>query len=558
MLGGTAHAGSSAIGEQKTAVILVNFQDNPTQPITPAEANSTVFGEVSDFYWEASYEKTFLSGNTYGWYTVPVSTATCDENGIAREANAAAAAAGVDLTPYSKVVYMFPKVAACAWGGAQDVGDRGEDRVFINQGGFTPQTIAHELGHRFGLLHSDSWDCGATVLGTGCTRRSYFDQADTMGNRFAHFNAFQKERLGWFNTANGPVLREVTASGRYAMEPYETRTTGVKALKFLKDIDPATGVKTWYYIEYRQPVGFDKSIDSETNLTKGVLVHTGGLNQWGTPISVLLDMTPASNSSEPYDVMDGALEVGRSFVDPYTGTSITLVSADATGAVVDVTLASGTTPSCTRAAPALTIAGPTSGVAAGTTNTYTLTVANRDSSECGATGFSLASAVPSSWSATLGATTVNLSPGASTNTTLKVTSPTTAAAGSYSVGAGASSNVGSVHTANASSTYTVAVAPALSGSLSTDKTSYVRGETVAMTARVLNAGNPVAGASVRFAVTLPGGSTSTVNAVTASDGVARGTYKTGKGKAAVGAYAVRADASSGGGNATANASFNVR
>ena len=318
LLGGTAHAASSNIGEQKTAVMLVNFQNNPAQPITPAEAHSKVFGEVSDFYWEASYEKTFLSGNTYGWFTVPVSTTTCDTPAIAREANAAAAASGVDLTPYSKVVYMFPKVAACSWGGAQDLGDRGEDRVFINQGGITPHTIAPELGHGFGLFHSDSLDCGANALGTSCVRRGYFDQADTMGNRLAHFNAYQKERLGWFNTANGPVLREVTASGRYAIEPYETRTTGVKALKFLKDIDPATGVKTWYYVEYRQPVGVDKSLASETNFTKGVLVHVGYRSQWDDPVSLLLDMTPASNSSEPIDVMDGALEVGRSLVDPLT------------------------------------------------------------------------------------------------------------------------------------------------------------------------------------------------------------------------------------------------
>src|SRR5688572_18083596 len=313
LLGGAAHAETAPIttGEMRTAVILVNFQENPAQPISQADAHSLVFGQVSDFFWEASYEKTFLSGNTYGWFTVPLSATKCDQGGIAREANAAAAAAGVDLTPYSKVVYMFPKIAACGWGGSNNPGDRGEDLVLLN-GDFTPQTIAHEIGHRFHLGHSDSLDCGAAVIGTDCVRRGYFDQADTMGNRFAHFNAYQKERLGWFNTGNGPVLREVTASGRYAIEPYETRTTGVKALKFLKEIEPTTGAKTWYYIEYRQPVGFDKSIDSSTNLTNGVLVHTGGRNRWDEPISVLLDMTPASNSSEPYDVMDGALEVGRS------------------------------------------------------------------------------------------------------------------------------------------------------------------------------------------------------------------------------------------------------
>src|SRR5688572_22867661 len=145
---------ASAIGEQKTAVILVNFQDDTSQPITPAAANALVFGEVSDFYWEASYEKAFLSGDTYGWFTVAaVSAATCDTQAIAREANAAAAAAGVDLSGYSHVVYQFPYRSVCGWSGANDRGDRGENRVFVN-GARTFKVIAHELGHRFGLFHS--------------------------------------------------------------------------------------------------------------------------------------------------------------------------------------------------------------------------------------------------------------------------------------------------------------------------------------------------------------------------------------------------------------------
>lgn len=561
-IAGTANAQSTfpaAIGEQKTAVILVNFQDDTSQPITPAAANAMVFGEVSDFYWEASYEKAFLSGDTYGWFTVPaVSAATCDTQAIAREANSAAAAAGVDLSGYSHVVYQFPYRSACGWSGANDRGDRGENRVFVN-GARTFKVIAHELGHRFGLFHSDALDCGTTVLGASCTQNAYADQADAMGNRDAHFNAFQKERLGWFNAAGAPALTTVTASGRYTIETYETRSAGVKALKLLKSVDPATGQKTWYYLEYRQPVGFDASLTSAGNLAKGLLIRTGTVASSGFATSLLLDTTPGSNSVSAYDVMDGALGVGRSFTDADAGATITLVSADASGAVVDVILG-GQTAQCIRTAPTLALSGPSAPVAAGTANAYTVTLSNHDSAACAATSFSLASNVPSGWNASLAATTLSTGAGASASTTLTVTSPVTAAAGNYAVGVGAGSGAGSVHTASASASYSVATASAgtLTETLGTDKASYLRGESVRMSARVLKGGAPVSGASVKFTISMPGGSATTITATTASDGYARATYKLGKGKGAVGAYQVRADASNAGATATASAAFDVR
>ena len=549
-------ARAATTGELKTAVILVNFQDNPSQPISRTDASTLVFGQVSDFFWEASYQKTFLTGDTYGYYTLPLDSTTCDEAGIAREANAAAARAGVDLSGYGFVIYQFPYVGACFWSGANNRGDRGENLVFVN-GARTFKVIAHEIGHRFGLFHSDALDCGAVTLGTSCSQQSYNDQADTMGNRGAHFNAFQKERLGWFNAAGMPSLTTVASSGRYTIEPISTATTGVKGLKILKSTDPVTGQKTWYYVEYRQPTGFDASlIEDPGNLTQGVLIHTGTVTSSAFATSLLLDMTPNSNSNDAYDMIDGALGVGRSYSDPTAGVTITLVSANAAGAVVDVNVGAAQT-TCTRAAPVLTLAGPTAAVAAGSTNNYTLTVSNKDSGGCAATTFSLARSVPTGWSGALGASSLTLSAGASGTTTLAVTSPATATAGNYGVGAGASSSAGSVHTANAGSTYSVA-ASSLSETVSTDKTSYVRAETVAMTARVSNAGAPVAGASVRFVITLPGGASTTVSATSGSDGVARASYKTGKAKTAIGTYQLRADATGSGGSATATSSFSVR
>jgi hypothetical protein len=555
-------AATGTTGEQKTAVILVNFQDNATQPKTPVEVHELVFGQVSDFFWEASYQKTFLSGDVFGWFTIPVATNNCDVKLIVQEANHAAMAVGANLAAYSQFVYMFPDNSGCGWSGLEEKGAAGERLIYINgNAGFALKPVAHEMGHGLGLMHSNALDCDVSATGNTCTLLGYADPADTMGTRGAHFNAFQKELLGWLNAAGAPPITTVTASGRYAIAPLETYDQRAKALKILKGNDPTTGVKTWYYLELRQLLGFDSILAGRGNLASGVLVHTGSVSATGISNSLLLDTTP--NSSELTriaDFEDGALGVGRTYVDAAAGVTVTVVSIDANGAVLDVDVGGAPPPACVRVSPAITLTGPGSAVAAGTTVKYTVKVLNRDSSSCAATTFNLARSVPSGWTGSLAMSSMSLSPGASSSTSLDVISPATAAATSYGIGVGGGSNVGSIHTANASASYVVAASAShvLSTSVGTDKTAYSRGESVYLSARVLDNGTPLAGASVRFNITLPSGASSVLSASSGADGYARSSYKLGKGKAVLGSYQVRADASSGGASVSAGSAFSVR
>jgi hypothetical protein len=215
------------------------------------------------------------------------------------------------------------------------------------------------------------------------------------------------------------------------------------------------------------------------------------------------------------------------------------------------------TPTCTHAAPTLTLTGPTGAVAAGTANSYAVSVQNNDSSACSNTTFALARSIPSGWTGTLSATSVVLAPGASGSATLAVTSPGTAAAGSYGVGVGTSSTVGSVHTANAASTYAVAAPVALTETVSTDKSTYRSGETVSITARVLQAGTAVSGAAVSFTATKPNGSKVLLSGTTDSNGYATVSFKTGKGTGNVGYYQVTAVATSGSLTTQATSTFAV-
>ncbi len=106
------------------------------------------------------------------------------------------------------------------------------------------------MGHNFGLYHAHTLECGTTTLGSSCTTNDYGDTIDTMGLQSAgHYNAFQKERLGWLDYGVSPPITAVQSDGVYALDPFEADGSGANALKILKATDPTTGKRTWYYVE---------------------------------------------------------------------------------------------------------------------------------------------------------------------------------------------------------------------------------------------------------------------------------------------------------------------
>jgi hypothetical protein len=437
----------NTFGAQKTAVILVNFQDNTMQPYTLATAQSVVFSTTSNFDYENSFQQTWLTGDVYGWFTIPMSSTVCDYSTLASYANQAATAAGVNLSNYDHYVYGFPQ-NACTWWGLGTVGGN-PSQAWIN-GKFQLQVVGHEMGHNFGLYHSHSLDCGSAVIGTNCTTNEYGDTLDIMGNsQPGHFNAYQKERLGWLNYGVSPAVITVQTSGTYSIDPYESLTSNPKALKILQSTDPTTGYSTWYYVEYRQALGFDGFLSTYSNVTQGVVIHTGSESSGNS--SYLLDMTPATSSW-----LDPALDVGQSFADPDAEVTISVVSASSSGASVSVTLGPVT---CVSSNPTLTISpSQSAGVPAGSIVTYTVSVTDNDSIGCTASSFNLQATDPSGWTAAFGSSTLSTSPGSTASTTLQVTSPTSATAGSYTVGA-AATNAGSTTFSGSTSAVYLVVAP---------------------------------------------------------------------------------------------------
>lgn len=409
-----------SIGEQPTLVLLLNFQDNPVQPWATDQVWEMVFGAANDFFLENSYGQTWLSGDVHGYYTLPIDS-SCSAHEIENHAQQAARENGVDVNSYSRIFYIYPAVIDCEWATMGTVGGS-PSRSWVN-GSPDLHTFGHLFGHNMGLHHAGVLDCGSGIIGDSCSSIPSGDSFDIMGTSTdtGHFNLLNKELLGWLSPASGEIVT-AEASGNYQLEPYETMPAGTpKGLKVLRGTDSITGKNLWYYIEYRQPFGFDSYLDTREE-AGGVLIRLGTEDDAAS--SKLLDMEPASTSA---DFGDGFLISGSIYTDNNTGISISTNWTDGKGATVGV---SYTGESCIPAIPKVSISPSASvWVPAGTRVSYKATVTNRDSKGCAPSDFNLTTEVPDGWIGDKAR--LNLAPGISGTVNLGITSSKSAIEGFY-------------------------------------------------------------------------------------------------------------------------------
>jgi hypothetical protein len=276
--GGTPGELGHSIGEQATAVLMVNFLNNSDEPISVTAAHELVFDAADSFMREASSARNWLSGQVFGWYNLPIEE-TCIDVEISSAAQQAAAESGVDLSQYSRIIYMFPRNSNCGWSGLGTVGGATSE-TWIN-GSFDLRVVGHELGHNYGLHHAHSLECGTDIHGGNCISQEYGDKFDIMGMDYAaHFNAFNKEKLGWLDSATLDIV-EVGSSGLYTLDVFEN-DFGTRALKIPKALD-SQGRQEWYYLEYRQAVGADAFLSNYSQVTGGILVRVGTDEDMASP-----------------------------------------------------------------------------------------------------------------------------------------------------------------------------------------------------------------------------------------------------------------------------------
>jgi hypothetical protein len=117
-----ASALPNTLGAQRTVVLLVNFQDNVEEPITPAQARSLLVDNADSFLLENSYGQTWLAADVFGWYTMPLNSAECSFDSIFIEGENAGQAHGIDLAAtaapsadWERSAAVRPKPSSRTW-----------------------------------------------------------------------------------------------------------------------------------------------------------------------------------------------------------------------------------------------------------------------------------------------------------------------------------------------------------------------------------------------------------------------------------------------------------
>ena len=307
-------------GNSTVLTILLKFNDTVTEPYTVAQMQNRMFGAggVAAYFAEASYGNHTLSGVVTTWLTATVPTpTTCDYITVSQQADARATDAGYNPYTYQKRVYVFPHIP-CGW-----LGLGGGGSAWINQAA-SNLVVGHELGHCFGVGHSSSLDCGDGVLGTGCSISEYGDRFSIMGNSNArHFPANMKNQLGYLPP--GTLATHGGGLQTYTIDPIEVAGGSLYGVRIT-----VPEVQRTYWLEYRQPVGFDSTMSG--NPVSGALMHLSPGYPGFSCGSCLLDMTPLTGNG----FADAALVVGQSYIDAEAELRISPLSADASGLVVQV------------------------------------------------------------------------------------------------------------------------------------------------------------------------------------------------------------------------------
>ena len=425
----------------KVLVMPIKFSNSPaSDPFTAAEVDQVMRTNTlstAAYYNEVSYGQQALNvtvacqttkpagcaaqTSSGGWLvTSSPLPASCDFTTMGNLADAAATAAGYNLSNYINRFYVLPGDSGCGWAGLAYIGfpyqawSAGYNALWV---------YGHELGHNFTLYHAGSLDCAPQVLGGSCSLAEYGDRFDVMGNNTSageqmHFNATQKALLGWIPPSS--VMTQTTGSQTYTLSPIEAGGQSTYAVKIPVTGDP----NRTYWIEYRQPIGlFDATLSNFPN--RGAIIHvaepfdypcTGGCFADDTQI---LDMTP----STPDNFFDAALLAGQTYTDSTYGVKITVNSA--TASTLSVTVVAGGLPTTT------TLTSSANPSTLGVSVTFTATVIG--DSPTGTVAFAAGDAIA-------GCTAVALSGGVASCTT------TSLALGAHSIVAtysGDSANAGS-------------------------------------------------------------------------------------------------------------------
>ena len=418
----TAEAATTTVqGDQRTLSILLNFTDRPLS-CTPTDVANRLFGSsgstVNNIYRDSSRGMVGFSGNAVGPVTIGYSSSgSCDYLGWANAAEAAARAAGIDPSQYTRVNYVTPINASCGWTGLAYMPGR---QSWV-QACTATGVFSHELGHNLALHHA------ATPT------QEYGDNSDPMGGAMpVGHNGANRVMAGW--QPSGTVT-DVASSGSFGIATLSNSSlTGTAQV--LRLPKPDTGEQ--YYVSMRQQIGFDAVLE------------------WTFANTISIHRATGSLPTKTYLMQ--VLNPGQSFTDAANG--ITISHQGVSGGVANVGVSLGGA-LCSRQPPTVSVTPSSQTMPAGSSLNYSVTVQNNNSAACGASSFNLAQVLPAGLNGTLSASSLAISPGTVGTASWSVASLVTASTATLNIDATATDAgaAGSSATGHASVTVYGAAAP---------------------------------------------------------------------------------------------------
>ncbi|MCH8098723.1 MAG: hypothetical protein IID53_16845 [Proteobacteria bacterium] len=361
----TQEAGTvaAAAGERRALLMVINMTTAPGYygETTAQEGAGALFTDgysVDSVYRQSSFGQLAFPGDRPTDVIIldgiPYN-AGCPFYTIARDADAAAVAAGIDLAPYQHKVYLVPpaSISDCNWIALGELGSFGSTSPRRSWSTRNKAVVhAHEIGHNL------AWHHAATDPDNDGTANSeYGDISDVMGYccYTRKFNAPHMDQIGWFDGMPGTVV-DVTAGGDYTIAVLGSDPNLSSDPQVLR-IDRLDSVND-YYLSYRQPIGLDAAISA--TYTSGVNIHH-------------------ANPSGIWSYFIDALANGESFVDAANGLTITQTAKGADFVTVNISFGG-----CVRQAPSLAL-GPSTLLVSdtgGAAPIYNATLTNNDSQGC--------------------------------------------------------------------------------------------------------------------------------------------------------------------------------
>lgn len=340
-------AGALIGGNTRWVTIACKFSDIAAEqkPISFFTSQyGTAPGQLGHYWDEVSYGKINLAGSqAYGWFTLPsprITYVPTGQKALLQKLFADCAAAAdptVNFNGLTGINMMFnADLDGYAWGGSSCAPLEGVNtctRVTWNPvwsfNNLAP--LAHEMGHGYGLPHSDNsdgdsdpydnpWDNLSDAWSNGVGNATY-------GTLPKHINIFQRDRLGWVDAGRKvTVLPNVTSAITVNLDAASivgSTNTQMLILQMPTQADPYA--TTIYTVEARLKTG-----NYEANLAgDAVIIHRISNT---VAYSVDAQVPPATQSSN-----EGSMfKVGESWTSANDTHQITVVARTATGFTISV------------------------------------------------------------------------------------------------------------------------------------------------------------------------------------------------------------------------------